>query len=88
MADRDQLIRERAHQIWEKEGRPAGREAEHWKQAERDVSEKEKAMAGATTTGGRRSGAKTGGAKAGSTSRVGAAKAGTAKAGGGTRKKG
>lgn len=27
-------IRERAHQIWEADGRPEGREADHWQQAQ------------------------------------------------------
>lgn len=48
MTNRDQLVRERAHQIWEQEGRPHGREDAHWDQAEREVSRGEKALAGAT----------------------------------------
>lgn len=35
--DREQRIRERAHRIWEEEGRPEGREDEHWRRAEREV---------------------------------------------------
>ena len=31
----EQVIRARAHQIWEEEGRPDGREQEHWDQATR-----------------------------------------------------
>jgi Protein of unknown function (DUF2934) len=31
-------IRRRAYEIWECEGRPAGREQEHWEQAEREVA--------------------------------------------------
>ncbi|SIQ83384.1 Protein of unknown function [Paracoccus thiocyanatus] len=38
-------IRERAHQIWESEGRPSGREVEHWQQAERELRD------GAATAG-------------------------------------
>ncbi len=30
-------IRQRAHEIWEHEGRPSGRQREHWAQAEREV---------------------------------------------------
>lgn len=30
-------IRQRAHQIWEQEGCPDGREFEHWKRAEREL---------------------------------------------------
>jgi Protein of unknown function (DUF2934) len=33
----EQLIRARAHQIWEDEGRPEGREKEHWDQATRGL---------------------------------------------------
>ena len=33
----DRRIRERAHAIWEQEGRPEGREQQHWSQAEQEV---------------------------------------------------
>ena len=33
----DTLIRERAYAIWEREGRPEGRERQHWEQAAREV---------------------------------------------------
>jgi hypothetical protein len=33
-----QRVRERAYKIWEENGRPDGREIEHWLQAERDLS--------------------------------------------------
>ncbi|MFC7739313.1 DUF2934 domain-containing protein [Roseomonas sp. GCM10028921] len=33
----DKRIRERAQGIWEKEGRPEGRDQEHWLQAEREL---------------------------------------------------
>ena len=36
--DRDTRIRKRAHEIWEQEGRPDGKEAEHWERAEREMS--------------------------------------------------
>ena len=39
MADKDQAIRERAYRIWEEEGRPEGRHADHWSQAESEVHE-------------------------------------------------
>ncbi|RYE52113.1 MAG: DUF2934 domain-containing protein [Sphingobacteriales bacterium] len=32
-ADREDLIRKSAHQIWESEGRPHGHSDRHWKQA-------------------------------------------------------
>ncbi len=31
--DREHRIREHAHAIWEREGRPEGRHEEHWRQA-------------------------------------------------------
>jgi hypothetical protein len=37
MAD-DDRIRKRAHQIWEAEGRPHGRDREHWEQATRELA--------------------------------------------------
>ena len=32
----EERIRQRAHEIWEAEGRPEGKDKEHWKQAERE----------------------------------------------------
>jgi Protein of unknown function (DUF2934) len=34
-------IRRRAHEIWEREGRPEGRHEEHWTQARREVEAEE-----------------------------------------------
>lgn len=34
---REERIRERAHEIWEREGNPAGREQAHWEQAAREI---------------------------------------------------
>ena len=34
---REQSIRERAYLIWESEGRPVGKDVEHWWQAEREI---------------------------------------------------
>ncbi|MGE0373644.1 MAG: DUF2934 domain-containing protein [Gammaproteobacteria bacterium] len=39
MTGKNQRTRERAYQIWEREGRPAGREIEHWLQAEQELNE-------------------------------------------------
>jgi hypothetical protein len=39
MMDREDRIRERAHQIWEEQGRPEGRELEHWHEAELQLLE-------------------------------------------------
>jgi Protein of unknown function (DUF2934) len=37
MPDREERIRERAHQIWEREGRPVGKDSEHWERACREI---------------------------------------------------
>lgn len=34
---RADLIRQRAHRLWEEEGRPSGRSDEHWRRAEADL---------------------------------------------------
>ncbi|MFC0202139.1 DUF2934 domain-containing protein [Paracoccus rhizosphaerae] len=39
--DRNERIRARAHEIWESEGRPEGRESEHWMRAEAEISDEE-----------------------------------------------
>lgn len=36
--EHEDLIRRRAHEIWEAEGRPEGREARHWAQAEAEMN--------------------------------------------------
>ena len=36
--DDQDLIRERAHQIWEREGRPEGRHLEHWEMASAEIA--------------------------------------------------
>jgi hypothetical protein len=43
--DRDQLIRDRAYRIWERDGRPHGRDAEHWQQAAGEIEAEERALA-------------------------------------------
>ena len=35
--DRAKRIAERAYQLWEQEGRPEGRDREHWMEAERSL---------------------------------------------------
>jgi hypothetical protein len=35
--DREARIRERAHAIWEEEGRPTGREQAHWDRAAAEI---------------------------------------------------
>jgi len=34
----DERIRRRAYEIWEREGRPHGRDEEHWRQAEAELA--------------------------------------------------
>jgi hypothetical protein len=35
--DREQQIRERAHQLWESEGRPEGQHEDHWARAKEEL---------------------------------------------------
>ena len=46
MAIRDnaEALRDRAYRIWEREGRPSGREHEHWAQAARELNEEAEAI--------------------------------------------
>jgi hypothetical protein len=39
--DREAKIRRRAHELWEEQGKPEGRETEFWHQAEREVGRDE-----------------------------------------------
>jgi hypothetical protein len=39
--DREERIRERAYQIWEREGREEGSHGAHWQRAERELDEEE-----------------------------------------------
>lgn len=51
--ERTRRIQERAHSIWEREGHPHGRDAQHWAQAEQEIDAEEAAGAfssDATTT--------------------------------------
>jgi len=45
MSDREEQIRRRAYEIWERDGRPEGREAEHWRQAAQEIEAEENAAA-------------------------------------------
>jgi hypothetical protein len=54
MPDRDDRIRRRAHEIWEREGRPHGKDAEHWEQAQREVDAEASAEIAAATAGSTR----------------------------------
>jgi len=37
MSNREAAIKARAHEIWEREGRPDGREQAHWEQATKEI---------------------------------------------------
>lgn len=37
--DKEALIRERAYALWEANGRPIGRDQEHWYQAAKEITE-------------------------------------------------
>ena len=37
-AEREQAVRDRASAFWEREGRPAGRDLEHWLRAEAEIA--------------------------------------------------
>lgn len=41
MTKRDDLIAKRAHEIWEQEGRPHGRDEEHWHRAAEAIAAEE-----------------------------------------------
>lgn len=41
MTDNEEKHRERAHKIWEEEGRPEGRHLDHWQRAEKRHQETE-----------------------------------------------
>ena len=41
MNDYIRRVRLRAYLIWEREGRPEGRDVEHWQQAEREVAQED-----------------------------------------------
>jgi hypothetical protein len=37
-SENDQAIRQRAHEIWDREGRPVSRHEEHWRMAEQELA--------------------------------------------------
>ena len=41
--DKQDRIRQRAHAIWEGQGRPEGQDREHWAQATREIEAEDKA---------------------------------------------
>ncbi|MCO5066217.1 MAG: DUF2934 domain-containing protein [Rhizobiaceae bacterium] len=44
-ANRDERIRQRAHAIWDREGRPEGAAQRHWQQAEQEIAQEDSAPA-------------------------------------------
>ena len=49
-ADQEGHVRKRAHAIWEKEGRPHGKEKEHWEKAVQELrNEAERPISAALT---------------------------------------
>jgi hypothetical protein len=52
MQDREQAIRERAHEIWEREGRPHGCDQKHWEQAVQEIDAESGSAAAGTGSAG------------------------------------
>jgi Protein of unknown function (DUF2934) len=40
--ERERLVRRRAYEIWEQQGRPHGRHGDHWEAAEQELADAEK----------------------------------------------
>jgi len=51
--DRDQRIRDRAYQLWEREGRPHGQHDEHWRRAAAEIEAEENPKAGTAAKPGK-----------------------------------
>ena len=49
--DRQERIRHRAHEIWEKQGRPHGADYQHWDQATREIDAEDAAKKPAAKAG-------------------------------------
>ena len=49
--DKERRIRERAYAIWEREGRPQGRDSEHWKEAEAEIAAEVEPVLGGSQPG-------------------------------------
>ncbi len=45
VSDGEEGVRRRAYAIWEGEGRPEGRDLEHWRQAESEIGRAARALA-------------------------------------------
>ena len=44
--DKEERIRRKAHEMWEKDGRPDGKDGHHWDEAEKLVNEEDSIKAG------------------------------------------
>ncbi len=51
MDDHEERIRKRAHDIWEEEGRPEGREYSHWLRARAEIRAEDGERSGRGETG-------------------------------------
>lgn len=49
--DREERIKARAHAIWEEEGQPESRSADHWERAEREIDSEAAQQGGNEETG-------------------------------------
>ena len=52
MDDNEQLIRERAHEIWIEEGRPDGKDREHWQRACKEITGSEEGSPASSSSEG------------------------------------
>lgn len=50
-SEKEKRIRDRAYEIWEREGQPAGRHDEHWRQAEAELAAETQSEEGAAAAG-------------------------------------
>ena len=50
-SDKEARIRERAYEIWVREGRPHGKDAEHWQKAEAEIAAQGGAVADRAAAG-------------------------------------
>ena len=57
MDTREDRIRAKAHDLWEADGKPHGRDREHWVEAARLIDEEDQAAAKETVQGGKDTGA-------------------------------
>jgi hypothetical protein len=46
--ERERRIRERAHEIWEREGRPEGAQEEHWRRASEEIDAEDQSASGSS----------------------------------------